>query len=338
VEGKDPEPREEGIMGSWPEEELLRRFLPLLREQAKKRKIPPEDIDDVIHAALLRSRVREDCPPLDPDEARPWLLAIFEFGRLTYVNKLRRSRVELCEEPDELFAVAEDVDAEGSIEGWDLVLRALRALPSELREAFWEHVFEGATVAETAERLGITKRMAKRRIADAKRQLERAVERLDSTARSRFALVWLLLFADTFRALRAPAFAPAHAARAAPAPRPRSPGHPRSALCGALVLGVAAFLGSDTLAQTSNEAPAPRAVVALEGETITRVAPAPVGSGRCVEPPVARPATRGRAGWQDASRVFEARALEARGEDEEALRLLEEDSRARRGEEGRHAP
>jgi hypothetical protein len=101
VEGKGPEPREERIMGSWPEEEVLRRFLPLLREQASKKRIPPEDVDDVIHAALLRSRERDDRPPSDPDEARPWLLAVFKFGRLTHAKKQRRARAELCAEPDE---------------------------------------------------------------------------------------------------------------------------------------------------------------------------------------------------------------------------------------------
>lgn len=128
---------------------LLEGVQPVLRGYLGRRLRDPDAIEDVCQDVLLTMhRVRHTFEPGRAFE--PWFYAIARSRFIDYVRRRQRRRAEvLRDEPPE----GHD---EGPSADWERFLDVLETLPSSQRQAFSMLKLEGLSVAEAAERAGVS--------------------------------------------------------------------------------------------------------------------------------------------------------------------------------------
>ena len=130
----------------------------------ERRVLPREDAADLLNETMLQAWRREDSVPEDHERRRMWLFTIAHNVLLNHQRSSRR-RSELITKIRQQLAVYQPVlDASESSEVRDVVLR----LPKEQRELVLLIHWDGFTINESAEILGVNASTARSRYAQAR--------------------------------------------------------------------------------------------------------------------------------------------------------------------------
>jgi len=167
------------VRGLTGDEQAYRQFLSeltaLLRAFLRRRLARlPDHVEDLVQEILIAvHNQRQTYAPEQP--LTPWVYAIARYKIIDLLR--RRSRSDLLHDPidddTELFTTA---DAEAAEARFD-VAKLLRALPDRQRLPIWYVKIEGATVADTAVRTGMS-------VSAVKIGIHRGLKALAATIRS----------------------------------------------------------------------------------------------------------------------------------------------------------
>lgn len=149
-----PEARVEG----WPADPVERLMLlyPLLRRTARSLTSPPEEVEDLVQEALVRTLIRH--PDLASLE-RPLGYTRTVMMRVVFARRRFTSREVPLETQDRLETLPHDLDAGPIVES------ALRELAPKQRACMALHFLYGMTDAEIAPALGCTRSTVRSQLA-----------------------------------------------------------------------------------------------------------------------------------------------------------------------------
>lgn len=149
----------------------------------------PADAEDLVQETLLRAW--RSMHTFDGQHPRAWLLTIL---RHTEINRHRRRRPELLDDPDATFertggSGGEHASAEDVVVGrtFDAVVdAALAALPATFREVVLLVDVDGLTYAEAASALGVPPGTVMSRLHRARKRIRERLTAADLAPRRRF--------------------------------------------------------------------------------------------------------------------------------------------------------
>ncbi|MCP3917693.1 MAG: RNA polymerase sigma factor [bacterium] len=177
-------------------ERLLAKHLPTVRaivtHRMSKMLRTREESLDIVQSACLRALEQSGADvPLEDEPFRAWLTRIVEnklVDRYRAVTALRRgydrqvgAANAVDEEPHGGDAAALTPSAYAArVELVETVRLAIAELPPELREALYLHEFEGLSYDKLGQRLGLSFKQARYRVAKAKLKLVPVLGRLEA--------------------------------------------------------------------------------------------------------------------------------------------------------------
>jgi RNA polymerase sigma-70 factor, ECF subfamily len=135
---------------------LLAKLVPRLRAYYKRRMIGAgrgaEEAEDLVQETLLAVHLKRHT--YDPEALfTPWLYAIARYKLIDHLRSNKMSRMDVpIDDHQELMAA----DDHASTEGTHDMARLLGRLPLKTRQAIEAVKLEGKSVAETAERYGMS--------------------------------------------------------------------------------------------------------------------------------------------------------------------------------------
>jgi RNA polymerase sigma factor (sigma-70 family) len=134
-------------------EALLRDCVPVIQAVARRQRVPPDQVDDVVQDVLLSiHRARQTYDPARSFTA--WLQVIAERRAIDHLRRLSRQRLREVHAPIDYDAhVDSTADPSRSVQHADgaaRVDRALKSLPDRQREAVNALILDEQSVAEAA--------------------------------------------------------------------------------------------------------------------------------------------------------------------------------------------
>lgn len=169
--------------GSRAESERILRFRPIFEREfdyvwtsLRRLGVHPRDLEDVAQEVFVN--VYRKLDEYDASRPmRPWLFA-FAFRCASDWRRLARHRVEVLGAPREPVSEATAEGALASAEDRALVLRALECVDIERRAVLIQYEFDGCSMKEISESLGIPLFTGYSRLRVAREEFTAAVRRL----------------------------------------------------------------------------------------------------------------------------------------------------------------
>jgi len=152
-----------------PDDQLLLEELPWIRGLALRLLADPNDADDVVQEAWLRTQVAQ-VPFRSRDRLRAWLAGVVRrMARDTVRTRQRRIAREMRVAQQEASRDAADVVARGAL--LERLLRAVRALPEPRRSTVLLRYMDGYSTTEIARTMKVSEEVVRKRLTRARDHL-----------------------------------------------------------------------------------------------------------------------------------------------------------------------